>query len=468
MEMSMTTQYDAPNEIPVATSALLLDHDAATRALIGESLEELGWQTSATDSGLKAVELLEHGNIDIFIADLDAPGPDSMELVRRALHENPGLHAVLIVAAETAAKAEEGVRLRVADYLVRPFDAGAVKRVLARLAEKHSALDRKPALSPEVERVLATMVGDSEPMQKVREDVLVAAMATNRVPVLVLGETGTGKELAARAIHACSAWRDQLFRVVDCASLSPTLMESELFGHVKDAFTGANRARVGLLASAGSGTVFFDEIGELTNEHQARLLRVLQEHEVRPLGSNEMVKVQARVIAATNVDLKEAVRSGNFREDLYFRLKVFKIHMPPLRERKSDILPLVHHFLARSSAGERIADFSPEFMNLLMRYDWPGNVRELENTVNHAVAHCAKGVKLDVKHLPSTLIYRSEGRNSGRRDVSRLQALERAAIIEALRSTKGDRARAAKMLGIGKTTIYRKLKEYHLEDEGLN
>ena len=463
----MTTQNSASNGIPVATSALLLDHDAGTRALIDESLRELGWQAAATDSGFKAVELLEHGKVDILIADLDAPGPDSMELVRRALHENPGLDAVLIVAAENAAKAEEGVRLRVSDYLVRPFDAVAVKRVLTRLAEKHTGADRKPALAPEVERALATMVGDSEPMRKVRENVLIAATAAKRFPVLVMGESGTGKELAARAIHACSGWRNQPFIPVDCASLSPTLIESELFGHAKEAFTGANHARVGLLASAGSGTVFFDEIGLLPLEHQARLLRLFQEHEIRPLGSNETMKVEARLIAATNIDLEKAVLDGKFREDLYFRLKVFKIHMPPLRERKSDILPLVHHFLARSGADEGIADFSPAFMNLLMKYHWPGNVRELEHAVDHAVAHCLGGAKLDVKDLPSTLIYHGE-RSSGTRDVSRLQALERDAIIEVLRWTKGDRVRAAKMLGIGKTTIYRKVKEYHLDDEGLN
>ncbi len=465
MDMLMNGQYNQDIHMAVQTSALLLDHDAETRALIGESLEKLGWQTAATDSGLKAFDLLDKGNVDILIADLEAPGPDGMELVRRALSDHPGLDAVLIVTAATAARATEAERLGVAEYLVRPFDAAAVKRVLARLAERHPASEAKPAPSPEVERALRTMVGESRPMQMIREAVLKAA--AKRMPVLVLGESGTGKELVAHAIHECSPWRGEPFTVVDCASLSPTLIESELFGHAKWAFTGANQARVGLLVSAGQGTVFFDEVGELPNEHQARLLRALQEHEVRPLGSNEAVPMEARVIAATNVDVKEATRNGKFRQDLYYRLKVFTIHMPPLRERKNDILALVHHFLARYGAAEGIADFSPEFMNLLMQYDWPGNVRELENAVQSAVAQCSSGSKLDVKHLPSTLVYRSQ-RSSGLRDTARLQAVERKAIVEALEMTGGDRLRAAKMLGIGKTTIYRKLKEYHLEDEGLN
>jgi DNA-binding NtrC family response regulator len=209
--------------------------------------------------------------------------------------------------------------------------------------------------------------------------------------------------------------------------------------------------------------LFFDEIGELAVESQARLLRVIQERELRPLGSNERVVLDARIIASTNADIKEAVAAGTFRQDLYYRLNVLTIRIPPLRERKDDVLPLVHHFLGRYGAADGVADFSPDFMNRLMQYDWPGNVRELENSIQRAVA-LSSGPRLDVEDLPSTLVYRTESRSAAR-DTARLQELERKAITEALEATGGDRARAAKILGIGKTTIYRKLKEYGFEEE---
>lgn len=447
--------------MPTETSVLLLDHDAESRALLGEALQKSGWKTVATDSGIKALDLIENGGLDIIFADLDAPGPDSLELVRRALRHHPDLDVVLIATASTLAKATEAVRLGISNYLVRPFGAAEVKRLMAGLARKHPLNEVKPAPEPEVERALGTMVGDSPQMRAIRQAVIKAA--AQRIPVLVLGESGTGKELVARAIHACSPWRDQRFQVVDCTSLAPSLIESELFGHTRRAFTGADEARVGLLVSAGRGAVFFDEIGELAPELQPRLLRAIQEHEVRPVGSNETVRAEARVIAATNIDLKESVRNGKFREDLYYRLNVFSIHIPPLRERKTDILALVHHFLRIHGGDQGIADFSPDFMNRLMQYDWPGNVRQLENAVRRALA-LSSGLKLEVNNLPSTIIYRTEQR-SGVRDTVRLQELERKAIIEALQAAGGDRVRAAKMLGIGKTTIYRKVKEYHLEDE---
>lgn len=449
--------------MPIKTSVLVVDHDAETRALLGEALQHSGWKTASTDSGIKALDLLESGAPDIIFADLDAPGPDSLELVRRALHDHPALDVVLIATASTLAKATEAVRLGISSYLIRPFGAVEVKRLLADLAKKHPVTDAEPVPEPEATRALATMVGDSPEMQAIRRAVVKAA--ADRLPVLVLGESGTGKELVAQAIHACSPWRDQPFRVVDCASLVPSLIESELFGHTPRAFTGAGEARVGLLVSAGRGTVFFDEVGELPPELQARLLRVVQEHEVRPVGSNETVRAEARVIAATNIDLKAAVENGKFRRDLYYRLNVFRIHLLPLRERKSDILALVHHFLRVYGADKGIADFSPDFMNRLMQYNWPGNVRQLESAVRRALA-MSNGLKLEVKNLPSTIIYQTE-RQSGIHETARLQDIERKAIIEALQDAGGDRVRAAKILGIGKTTIYRKVKEYHLEDEGV-
>jgi two-component system, NtrC family, response regulator AtoC len=443
------------------TTILILDHDPSTRTLLADAAEKLGWATRQTDSGLQAVELLESGEVDILIADLDATGLDALEVVRRARRDSRGLQTVVIASSGTMTKASEAVRLGIPDYLIRPFGAPEVKRMLTRLAEKRPASQAPTGPSAESAGLLVNLVGQSTAMEKVRHSIWKAA--EKRIPVLILGESGTGKELVARAIHACSRWKDEPFVPVDCASLSPTLIESELFGHVRGAFPGAALSRVGLLATAGRGTLFLDEIGELAVDLQARLLRAIQEREIRPLGSNERIVLDARIVASTNIDVKEAVRAGTFREDLYYRLNVLSIRIPPLRERKDDILALVHHFLERYGAADGVADFSPEFMSRLMQYDWPGNVRELENSIQRAVA-LSSGPRLDVKDLPSTLVYRTESRSSTR-DTARLQELERRAITEALAATGGDRARAAKILGIGKTTIYRKLKEYGFEEE---
>jgi len=443
------------------TSILILDHDPSTRSLLADAAEKLGWTTRQTDSGLQAVELLESGQVDILIADLDATGLDALEVVRRARRDSRRLQTVVIASSQTMAKASEAVRLGIPDYFIRPFGAPEIKRMMSRLAEKHPASPAQSAPAAESAGFLTNLVGQSSGMERVRHAILKAA--EKRLPLLILGESGTGKELVARAVHACSRWKDEPFVPVDCASLSPSLIESELFGHVRGAFPGATQSRVGLLAAAGRGTLFLDEIAELAVDLQAKLLRAIQEREIRPLGSNERIVLDARIVASTNVDVKEAVRAGSFRQDLYYRLNVLSIRIPPLRERRDDILALVHHFLERYGAADGVADFSPEFMSRLMQYNWPGNIRELENCIQRAVA-LSSGPLLDVKDLPSTLVYRTESRTSAR-DTARLQELERKAITEALEASGGDRARAAKILGIGKTTISRKLKEYGFEEE---
>jgi DNA-binding NtrC family response regulator len=456
---SYTLVYYSRLTMAAETSVLILDPDPQTCPLLVEAVEKLGWTATVADSSLQALELIQ-GSIDILIADLDSPGLDGLEVVRRARRDHARMDVVVIASSASLAKATEAVRLGIPDYLARPFGAAEVKRVLARLAEKHSAASVAAKLAPAAEREMRKLVGPSAAMEKVREAVLKAA--ARRLPVLVLGESGTGKELVAKAIHACGPWHDEPFVPIDCGALAPNLVESELFGHVKGAFTGATQSRPGLLVEAGRGTLLLDEIGELPVELQARLLRVLQEREVRPVGANEHVPMEARVIAATNVNLKEAVHEGTFRQDLYYRLNVFTIRIPALRERREDILALVNHFIKIYGPAEGVADFSPEFMNRLMQYNWPGNVRELENAVQRALA-LSSGVRLEFNDLPSTLAYRGASRAEAA-DTARLQDLERRAIKEALEAVGGDRVRAAKLLGIGKTTIYRKLKEYGLEE----
>ena len=293
---------------------------------------------------------------------------------------------------------------------------------------------------------------------------VIAKVAITRDPVLILGESGTGKELVARAIHSQGPWSDQPFVPIDCGALTPTLIESEMFGHVRGAFTGATHARQGLLAAAGEGTVFLDEIVELPVELQSKLLRALQEREIKPLGSNERIPVKARIVAATNQDLEPAIRRGAFRKELYFRLNVVSIKLPPLRERREDIPGLVRFFLAKHRANLKgITGVSDEVMARLMSYNWPGNVRELENCIQRALA-LGSAPEIQMVDLPSNVVYFEGQPRHDPSTLATIQELEQRAILQALKATQGDRLRAAKLLGIGKTTIYRKLKQYGLEE----
>jgi two-component system response regulator HydG len=275
-----------------------------------------------------------------------------------------------------------------------------------------------------------------------------------------LGESGTGKELVARSIHFLGARQNKPFVPVDCSGLVPTLIESELFGYVKGAFTGAQHSRSGLFETANGGTVFLDEIGDLPVDLQAKLLRALQEREIRPVGATDRVRIDVRIIAATNRDLESAIRAGAFRQDLYFRLNVVQVKLPPLRERKSDIPLLVNFFLEKFSDPQRpIRTISEDAMRRLMAYDWPGNVRELENAVERAVA-LGSGPILHIADLPSSLQEGPSDKMLESNELTTLDQMERRAILRALRETNGDKLAAARLLGIGKTTLYRKLKQY--------
>jgi transcriptional regulator with PAS, ATPase and Fis domain len=295
---------------------------------------------------------------------------------------------------------------------------------------------------------------------------MISRLKDTRTPVLITGESGTGKELVARAIHFRGAFASRPFVAVDCGSLVPTLIESELFGYEKGAFTGAVRSKTGLFQSANGGTIFLDEIGELPLELQAKLLRVLQEKEVRPVGSNQKIKVDVRVIAATNRDLETEYRNGTFRKDLYFRLNVVTVHLPSLRERRSDIPMLTHWFLDRTAPGDSI-QITSSAMKSLLQYDWPGNVRELANCVERAVALGDRHV-IDVADLPSAVSTTSTVGNGGAEmemsgiSTTDLEDIERATIQRVFEQVKGDKVLAGKMLGISRATLYRKLKRYNI------
>jgi two-component system response regulator HydG len=308
-----------------------------------------------------------------------------------------------------------------------------------------------------------SLIGTSAKMQRIYR--LIERVGHHDYPVLLLGESGTGKELVARSIHLSGVRKNKTFVPVDCSTLVPTLIESELFGYVKGAFTGAEQSRVGLFERANGGTLFLDEIGDLPLDLQAKLLRVLQESEVRPVGATNRVPIDVRIIAATNRDLETAIRTGGFRQDLYFRLNVVQVKLPPLREHRNDIPLLANHFLKQFSDGQNtINTISEDAMQCLLAYDWPGNVRELENAVERAVA-LGFGPLLHTCDLPSNLQQNSNEEELESNELTTMKEIERRFILRALHEANGDKLAAARLLGMGKTTLYRKLKQYGAKSE---
>ncbi len=445
------------------TKVLIVDDEPSARDLCVETLKSMGFITETAESGTRALAILEAGHLDIVLTDVRMPGLNGIELLKIIRQKYPETDVVMMTGYGTIPDSVEAIKLGAYDYLTKPFKISDFKHVFQRLVEKQELTEENRLLREQLKtrRGFAGLVGTSATMQKIFRLILMAA--PKRQPVLIQGESGTGKELVARAIHANSPWKDKPFVPVDCGALTPTLIESELFGHVRGAFTGANQARQGLLASAGGGTVFLDEIAELPVELQAKLLRALQEHEVRAIGGNAWTRLDARIVAATNQDINAAIKRGSVRKDLYFRLNVVSIKIPPLRERKGDIPSLVQDFIDRHSGSEgRITGISYDAIRRIMNYNWPGNVRELENCIQRALV-LGTGPLIQVKDLPSSVLYQAQ-EDAGGGEVLALKDLERQAIMQALEVTGGDRHKAAKKLGIGKTTIYRKIKEFGLQN----
>jgi DNA-binding NtrC family response regulator len=412
--------------------------------------------------------LLAHG-VDIVLVDEAIATGEGVTLLEELRGLRPDVAVVWMTSASTVQRAVEALRCGASDYLVKPFSAEELGTVLERLAERRH-LDRASRGLRERLRnghSMGSLLGQSPEMEKLFR--ILARVSQSMHPVLILGESGTGKELAARAIHANGPGAGKPFVPVDCGSLAPTLIESELFGHLKGAFTGAHRPSDGLLVAAGSGTVFLDEIGELPLDLQAKLLRALQEKEVRPLGGNHAVPMKARVLAATHQDLQAMVEQGKFRRDLYYRLNVVKISLPPLRERKEDIPLLAAHFLERNSREMgRLFRLSAETLAYLVEYAWPGNVRELSNAIDRACS-LSSGEVIEMGEMTTCIrdswMQASASRREPRSEdgsvaVETLAEMEKRAILTTLEQVKGDKLLAARLLAIGKTTLYRKLKEY--------
>jgi two-component system response regulator HydG len=441
-------------------SILIVDDEDATRELCRDIASEMGLEVHTASTTDEALEMLEQSPVDIVVTDLRVPQLGGLELLKRIGSNQPNTSVMVLTQYGTIETAVAATRLGARDYVTKPFHVDELRAKIERLIQSVE-LDHENRVLREQLRTrpgFGGLIGVSAKMQRVYK--MVEKVSQHNYPVLILGESGTGKELVARSIHFLGVRQNKPFVPVDCSGLVPTLIESELFGHVKGAFTGAQHARTGLLETANGGTVFLDEIGDLPVDLQAKLLRALQEREVRPVGATDRVHIDVRIIAATNRDLDSAIRTGAFRQDLYFRLNVVQVKLPPLRERKSDIPLLVNFFLEKFSDPQRpIHTISEDAMRRLMAYDWPGNVRELENAVERAVA-LGTGPILHIADLPSNLQHGSNDKLLESNELTTLDEMERRAILRALRETNGDKLAAARLLGIGKTTLYRKLKEY--------
>ena len=452
----------------MALRILIVDDDEALRESLALVLAAESYEVLAAADGEAALALLEKGPADVVLCDLRMPGVDGLELLPQLARRLPGATLILMSAHGGPDLAIEAMQRGAYDYLAKPFAPSEVL-IAIRKARARERLRRENALlRRDVQRAVGErpIVAASQGMIEVLE--LVERAAEFKSTVLLTGESGTGKEVLARAIHAQSPRRGEAFVAVNCAAIPENLLESELFGHARGAFTGADRARRGLFAEADAGTLFLDEIGELPLPLQAKLLRALQEEEVRPVGESKPRRVDVRVIAATARDLEGEVRAGRFREDLFYRLDVLRVRVPPLRERREDIPLLVDHFLACFAAtlGKPVRELSDDALAKLVAYPWPGNVRELENVIERAVI-LVRGERIGARDLPPNVTAPArEAPPGGVADFSLREArraCETQAIERALAATSGNRTHAARLLGISHRALLYKLKEYGLQ-----
>jgi two-component system response regulator HydG len=446
---------------------LVVDDDEPHAAAVAESLERVGYDCVVATSGSEGLRLIEEQVFDIVITDLIMEGVGGLEVLAKAKRELPDAEVVILTGHSTIKTAVTAMQAGASTYLTKPLDINELRTV----ADKASQAQRLHRSNIELQKQLNEkfgfegVIGNSLAMHAVVAKL--RQIAPTSASVLITGESGTGKELAAKALHINSPRKNKPFVPLNCAELSENLLESELFGHIKGAFTGADRDRVGRFQFANGGTLFLDEIGDMPTPLQIKLLRVLETGEIVRVGTNEPTKVNVRVISATNRDLADAIAEGKFRQDLYHRLKVVSIKLPALRERRDDIPLLIEHFLKEFTAshGKTVTAVSPGVRKALMAYSWPGNVRELRNTIESMVVMDADGV-LDLDDLTEDLMSATGGAKSGGHAGAdalvgkSIEEIEKHYIAETLELTGGNREEAARLLGIGERTLYRKLKEY--------
>jgi len=446
---------------------LVVDDDASMCDMLVSDLGELGFEVKARTAAPAALEALVASEFDAVVADLNMPGMSGLELCERIVASRPDVPVIVITAFGSIQTAIAAIRSGAYDFVTKPLEVDALGLALERAIQHRRLSDEVRRLRQAVEegRRFGTLLGTSPAMRRMYE--LLDRIADSSASVLIAGETGTGKELVARALHERGRRKAGPFVAVDCASLPEPLLESELFGHVRGAFTDAHAVRRGLFVQANGGALFLDEIGDLPLALQAKLLRALQTRCVRPVGANEEVPFDVNLIAATNRDLESAVEEGRFREDLYFRINVIHVEMPPLRARGGDVLLLAQHFVDRyaAQAGKRVTGLSPEAAERLLAYIWPGNVRELENCIERAIA-LTRHETIGLDDLPEKIrgFQRSHVLVAGDdpSELAPLEEVERRYVLRVMEAVGGSKTLAARVLGIGRKTLYRKLEQYKI------
>ena len=445
-------------------NVLIVEDDTKLRNALKEIMTREGYTVDVTESGDIAVSMIKDTVYDLVITDLKLPGIDGMDVLRSVQKLARDTSVIIITAYATVDTAVEAMKEGAEDYIAKPFNLDEIRLIVRKVLDKKALVDDNRFLRSQLKKKYSfgNIVGSSEAMIEVYK--MIEKVKDSKATVLILGETGTGKELVARAIHFNSIRSEKPFLPVNCAALAETLLESELFGYAKGAFTGATRDKQGVFEVAHGGTVFLDEIGDISLRLQQILLRVLENGEIQPVGSTQRRKVDVRVVAATNKDLEEMIKTGAFRADLYYRLNVITLDLPSLRERKEDIATLADHFLKKYAEENKrpIYRISREALNLLDRYEWPGNVRELENCIERAVLLSSDDV-VHGHHLPPTL-QTAEASNtvmSGTLETT-LDAVEREMIVEALKNARGNKAKAARALGISERIMGLRVRKHGL------
>lgn len=459
-----------------AAKILVVDDDAVARELLAEALKKEGYDVEAFGSGEAAIARGREGRVDLVLTDIRMGAVDGLTVLREFKRMSQDTAIVVLTAFGSLEGAIEAIKQGAYDYLAKPFKKEEIKLVVQRSLDHCRLLRENTKFREELKSKdeWSPLVGSSPAMLEVYK--LVARVSESKSTVLLQGESGTGKELIARAIHGNSPRRDKPFVPVNCGALPDTLLESEMFGYEKGAFTGAVGTKTGLFESASGGTLFLDEVGELGQALQVKLLRVMQDHEVRRVGGTHSIKVDVRIIAATNRDLEQFVKEGKFRDDLFYRLNVVRITLPSLTERQEDIPMLAHYFLQKCATGTTtpVRGFHPDTMELLNRYRWPGNVRELENAIERAVS-LSHGPLLTPDDLPAAIRQapihadaKPESPDTTEPVCLTLEEVEKRHLVRVLKETKGNKVKASKILGIDRRTLYRMAERFGLDlgDEG--
>lgn len=450
------------------TDILLIDDEKSVRTTLSLMLKRVGYQVDEAENGQKALELVKNKFYDLVITDLKMEPVDGMEVLRQVKAINDASEVMVMTAFSTVESGVEAMKLGAYDYIQKPFDKDEFLILVKKALERRKLISEVEHLQNELREKyrFENIIGNSNPMMDVLA--MISKVAKTDSSVLIAGESGTGKELIAKATHLNSRRKNRAFVTINCGALPENLQESELFGHVRGAFTGAIKDKRGLFQEANGGTLFLDEIGETALSTQVKLLRFLQDGEIRRVGENEPLYVDVRMIAATNKDLKKLIEEGKFREDLYYRLNVIPVDLPPMRERRDDIPLLANHFINiyAERTKKKNPSISPEAMKYLMQYDWPGNVRELENVIERALILAPKNVILP-EDLPGSILKREEPSDKEPETLiggdQTLEDMEKRHILTTLDRCVWNQKKASEILGISTTTLWRKLKLYGIE-----